>query len=402
LTGDVLDPVSPGAPGQDAGQAADVLGPLPNVSRRQTLLERQLVHGPDVARVREAPGWLREALGAALEFGPAEIIPRASGLGRPGVIAQLSWPRLSTRLALALETPVAHALVDHLLGFERLAGEHRLQVTPVEWGILMFVVARTIDRLGESPGALGAWDLVVDRVGPEPFRPEGLGPVLTLRWPTRVGAVSGSTRLWVAESLVDAWVAAPPSPPADLDAGAIRGRFGSVSGVWKAEAGTVSMPRGLGRLRVGGVLPIDGFPLRGTVASPSGPIALALRDRDGRSFFSAEAAPMSAGARLTLTAPLRRESTPSEARPVSIPTDPSAAPTAPVSPTDIPVTLTVELGRINLPLTRLADLKPGDVVELARHAREPVELTSNGRLVARGELVQIETELGVRVLSVFL
>jgi flagellar motor switch protein FliN/FliY len=70
--------------------------------------------------------------------------------------------------------------------------------------------------------------------------------------------------------------------------------------------------------------------------------------------------------------------------------------------TEVPVTLTVELGRVTIPLHRLADLKPGDVLELGRHAREPVELTSNGRLVARGELVQIDTELGVRVTNVLL
>ena len=79
-----------------------------------------------------------------------------------------------------------------------------------------------------------------------------------------------------------------------------------------------------------------------------------------------------------------------------------ATETAPSSPLDVPVTLTVELGRVNLTLSRLADLKPGDVLELGRHSREPVELTSNGRLVARGELILIDTELGVRVTHVFL
>ena len=69
---------------------------------------------------------------------------------------------------------------------------------------------------------------------------------------------------------------------------------------------------------------------------------------------------------------------------------------------DVPVTLAVELGRVNLTLSRLADLRPGDVVQLGRHSREPVDLTSAGRLVARGELVKIDTELGVRILSVFL
>jgi flagellar motor switch protein FliN/FliY len=72
------------------------------------------------------------------------------------------------------------------------------------------------------------------------------------------------------------------------------------------------------------------------------------------------------------------------------------------SPLDVPITLTVELGRVNLALTRLADLKPGDVIELGRHGREPVELTSNGKLVATGELILIDTELGVRITHTFL
>ena len=72
------------------------------------------------------------------------------------------------------------------------------------------------------------------------------------------------------------------------------------------------------------------------------------------------------------------------------------------SPLDVPVTLTVELGRINVTLTQLADLKAGDVIELNRHSKAAVELTSNGRLVARGELILIDTDLGVRVTSVFL
>ncbi len=83
--------------------------------------------------------------------------------------------------------------------------------------------------------------------------------------------------------------------------------------------------------------------------------------------------------------------------------DPATAPApAGIDPADVPVTLVVELGRVNLSLRRLADLRPGDVVELGRHSREPVELTSGGRLVARGELVLIDTELGVRVTSIFL
>jgi flagellar motor switch protein FliN/FliY len=80
----------------------------------------------------------------------------------------------------------------------------------------------------------------------------------------------------------------------------------------------------------------------------------------------------------------------------------TASPASDLGPLDVPVTLTVELGRVNLTLEKLAGLQPGDLIELGRHSREPVELTSSGRLVARGELVLIDTELGVRVTHVFL
>ena len=165
------------------------------------------------------------------------------------------------------------------------------------------------------------------------------------------------------------------------------------------------MPRGLGRLRVGGVLPIDGRALQGTPQSPTGVIRLVLElaDRGGRCSIPAEAVPHSGGGRLIVTSTLQNDPIPRESLSMSSPSElPPPSTGAGTAPAEIPVTLVVELGRVNLTLARLADLKPGDVVELGRHSREPVELTSGGRLVARGELVQIDTELGVRVTHVFL
>ncbi len=80
----------------------------------------------------------------------------------------------------------------------------------------------------------------------------------------------------------------------------------------------------------------------------------------------------------------------------------SVDPSEPVSSaSDLPVTFSVELGRVSLPLGRLAELKPGDILDLSREPGAPVDLTSRGRLVARGELVEIDDELGVRVTRVF-
>ena len=77
----------------------------------------------------------------------SEVLWRASGMGRPGLIVQLTVPRLGTRLALGIEIPLAHHIVDRLLGFDRPFAESRLQITPVEWGIWSFLVLRALDSL---------------------------------------------------------------------------------------------------------------------------------------------------------------------------------------------------------------------------------------------------------------
>src|SRR5207249_9631548 len=116
----------------------------------------------------------------------------------------------------------------------------------------------------------------------------------------RVGDVVGSIRLWLPDLLTARWMATELPPPPDaapIDAEAIQGRLGDLASTWHAEAGTVTLPRGLGKLRLGGVLAMDGDQLRGAPQSPSGTVELALRDRDGRFIFPAEPTPWSGGAR---------------------------------------------------------------------------------------------------------
>ncbi len=360
------------------------LGDLPRLSSRQVEFDRR------VRRLGDREEWARRLLpGLPIEVGLTELVWRATGLSRPGLVAQFAWPRLDVRVGLGLETPITHAIVDQLLGFERLPAEGYRQVSPVEWGIMTFVLARALDRLDAICGPLGPWDLTIDRVGPDPFDVRDLGPIVTWRWPVRIGTVAGSIRLWMPESLLNQ-LDITPRPAAPHRPG-----FSSLSSVWRAEAGTISLARGISRLKVGGVFPIDDASLKGTVTTPLGPIALVCRDLDGRSWIEVESVSNTSAARVTVKSPPQREPTPRE--PIAMNPSSNAAATA-----DVPVTLVVELGRVNLPLSRLADLKPGDVIELGRHSREPVELTSNGKLIARGELVQIDTELGVRILNVFL
>ena len=67
---------------------------------------------------------------------------------------------------------------------------------------------------------------------------------------------------------------------------------------------------------------------------------------------------------------------------------------------DVQVELAVEIGRVKLPLRDLLSLAPGSVLELDRAADAPVDVLVNGCLVARGEVVVIDGEFGVRVTAV--
>ena len=65
---------------------------------------------------------------------------------------------------------------------------------------------------------------------------------------------------------------------------------------------------------------------------------------------------------------------------------------------DVPSPVIVELGRINLNALQIARLKEGQVLRLPRGIQDPVDLIVEGKVFAKAELVEIEDELGVRLL----
>jgi flagellar motor switch protein FliN/FliY len=67
---------------------------------------------------------------------------------------------------------------------------------------------------------------------------------------------------------------------------------------------------------------------------------------------------------------------------------------------DIPLEATVELGRARMLIRDVLELSPGSIVELERVAGEPVDLLVNGRLVAKGEVVVIDDNFGIRITEI--
>jgi flagellar motor switch protein FliN len=67
---------------------------------------------------------------------------------------------------------------------------------------------------------------------------------------------------------------------------------------------------------------------------------------------------------------------------------------------DVPVELAVEIGRTRMTIGETLALGPGSIITLNRLAGEPVDLLVNGRPIARGEVVVIDEEFGLRVTDV--
>jgi flagellar motor switch protein FliN/FliY len=98
--------------------------------------------------------------------------------------------------------------------------------------------------------------------------------------------------------------------------------------------------------------------------------------------------------------------------------EPAAAPVAPAAPAapsagdprqsprsiellqGVEMSVTVELGRTRLLMRDLLGLRAGSVVELDRPAGSPVDILVNGTLLARGEVVVVDDELGVRITEI--
>lgn len=67
---------------------------------------------------------------------------------------------------------------------------------------------------------------------------------------------------------------------------------------------------------------------------------------------------------------------------------------------DIPLRVSVELGRTKIMVRDLLQLGQGSVVELAKYAGEPLELLVNEKLIARGEVVVVNEKFGIRLTDI--
>lgn len=69
------------------------------------------------------------------------------------------------------------------------------------------------------------------------------------------------------------------------------------------------------------------------------------------------------------------------------------------TPEQIPITLTVEVGQVHMTIEQLLKLEPGNLLDINLHPKNGVDLTINGKIVGKGELIRIGDIIGVRILQ---
>jgi len=94
-----------------------------------------------------------------------------------------------------------------------------------------------------------------------------------------------------------------------------------------------------------------------------------------------------------------------ESLPPKAATRPEALHTPPAGPgmefiLDIPLEITVELGRTHMVINDLLKLGQGSVIQLAKMAGETLEIRANQRLIAKGEVVEVNEKYGVRLTEI--
>jgi type III secretion system YscQ/HrcQ family protein len=325
-----------------------------------------------------------------------------------------------SRAVLEVELSLAHAAVDMLLGG---AGETvgLRPLTDIEEGVASFVVLEAVKALApgaesQQPkvrleGVARGMDEAVTRLSED-------GPVLGLQLRARLGAHDGMVRLFMPTGVVEVMTAEPAAETrrslAKQELEAHIGRLSSVRTWLRAEIGVAEITgRDLASLRVKDVVLVDDLLVRADQgAEGSARLYLGL-GRLGHLSADVFVEGDQYQARITGVQP-------AEAGYQGSPPEAGGAPAGdeytnperdnPLAESDdqmdagdllsdIPLQISVELARLPVTAEQVVGLKPGQVVELRRAPGEPVDLSVNGKVVARGELVELEGQLGVRILS---
>jgi flagellar motor switch protein FliM len=405
---------------------------LEKVSKRHALLVRNLEWMlPNVRSTGEVSSSVRKRLHEILDDNVSlhaeyvHVVPLSKlrhYVGEPTFLAVLSPQPNKTRGLLEVELGLAHMAIDMLLGGAGEAMALR-PLTDIEEGVMTYVIIETLKALAPSldpslpklriEGLVRSFDEVQSLIGED----ESLA-VVQLK--AIFGSHSGYVRIFIPEAVL-----ATANPPEDAPIRRARrasefeangARLRNVKTTVRFELGQVEISSGdLSQLRERDVVLVDALTARpdlgqgGTLKARLGQglrgrIDLDVAVTDGK--FTATVTGFTLGA-----PPPPGALGPAEEAPPPLEVEESTSPgirgrdsvegnpEAADLMNDIPLQISIELARLPVSAEDVLTLKVGHVFDLQRTAGEPLDLSVNGRIVARGVLVEVDGNLGVRIIS---
>lgn len=367
--------------------AAYPFGRLPKLTRAERALSRHAARSLPLARLDAVRTALAPLLGAmpALRPLPLETCPPRAlreCVAEPLVAVVLRGRARGPFAALELEPRLADCVVDRALGGTAggAIGQRAVALDATSRGVLAHVVGRVMATLGE--GAPRVAEVVTTSGG----LASAIGDDGAAVWPgiLRIGDDEGIVRLWIPA----AWLPLAPSPRAGGPA--LTGLRVELC----AEIGGAKLdPSDMRTLAPGDVLVLDIATARRHPTGVRGTALLRVAGTATRHRTSFHCA--LADGTLRVTDIDRSEEPPmtqGERR-----ADAEEDAVALVG--DAPIEVRVEIARVALPLEEIAALRPGEVVTTGRAIGETVTLRAGDRAIATGELVDVDGEVGVRILK---
>lgn len=409
---------------------------LEKVSKRHSLLIRNLEWMlPNVRTTGEVSESVRKRLHEILDEEVSlsaeyvHVVPLTKlrhYVGEPTFLAVLTPQPNKTRGLLEVELGLAHMAIDMLLGGAGDAVSLR-PLTDIEEGVMTYVIIETLRALAPSldpnlpklriEGLVRSFDEVQSLIGED----ESLA-VVQLK--AIFGAHAGYVRIFIPEAVL-----ATANPPEDsplrrdrraADAAANGARLSNVKSMLRIEIGQVEISSGdLAQLRERDVILVDALSCRPDLAQGGtatmrlgtgrrGKIDGEIAVNDGH--FTATVTSFVLGpppppGNQPIVEELSTQQPPLGANEVEESTSPGIRKGELVEAegadlmNDIPLQISIELARLPITAEDVLGLKVGHVFDLQRTAGEPLDLSVNGRIVARGELVEVDGNLGVRIIS---
>ena len=394
---------------------------LPRLSKNEVALHQSLA-----AFIGSTP--LRPNFGRSLCDSLAESFKLTCQLSRPeqdlvstsqlgdrlpaeGCFALLSLGTTPHKVLLDIDTTLAAFAIERLLGGSGEQARMQRPFTDIEFGVLSFVVLRALGVVAqqletghELPLCLQTFANRFDALGP--LAHDAAAGFVQVGAHLQIGDILGRVRLMLPEAILTERFGnpIPQSFATDRELDYMRRRLMSIGErqtMARMQVARVDLqPKDVANVEVGDIIILEDHHIKVTADGIEGEIFVTLGDGRNGGF----------------TARLRNdESEADQARlevlKIIVQQQPMEATMAAAEPDDnlpetegllrdVDASVAVELGRIKMSTAQVVRLRSGQILRLTRGPNDPVDLVVGGKLFARGELIEVEGELGVRLTQI--